>query len=303
MSASATRRPNFFIIGAPKSGTTSLYTYLSAHPRIFMSKVKEPHYFADDFEHPSYVRRLDDYLALFSEARDQHIAIGEASVHYLYSDCAIGNIYRFNPEARLIAMFRNPVDFVQSLHSQKLYNHFEDVPDLEEAWALQETRRNGERIPPKCTMPTHLQYRQIGSFGRQVQRLLEVFPREQILFVRFDDFKADTRSVYETVLRFLSVPTDQRDSFELANPNKIIRSPFLSRLQKSTPVRVFAERGKRLLGVRSTGLGSLLLRLNTKLAPRPPIREAFREQLVAEYREDVELLERLLDWDLGSWKQ
>ena len=116
------KNPNLFILGAPKCGTTSLYTYLREHPNIFFSHIKGPHYFATDFENYRSVKTKVDYANLFSEANAQHSIIGEASVLYLYSENAIKGIYNDNPNAKLIIMLRNPIEVVQSWHAQMLWS-------------------------------------------------------------------------------------------------------------------------------------------------------------------------------------
>ena len=107
--------PNFFIVGAPKCGTTALCEYLKYHPNVFMSTPKEPHYFAEDFERYRHVKTEDKYLALFGDCNDRHLMIGEASVFYLRSTRAVSLIRDFNPDAKIIVMLRNPVDMVYSL--------------------------------------------------------------------------------------------------------------------------------------------------------------------------------------------
>ena len=151
-------KPNFFIIGAPKCGTTALSEYLREHPNIYMCTPKEPHYFDYDFEQYREVETLDEYLGLFEAATTEHIAIGEASACYLYSSVALEDIYQFAPQAKIIVMLRNPVDLAYSYHSQLLYASDENVPDFEQAWRLQDIRREGKKIPPRCRDSALLQY-------------------------------------------------------------------------------------------------------------------------------------------------
>jgi hypothetical protein len=151
------RKPDFFIVGAGRSGTTALWRYLSEHPRVFMPRVKEPRFFADDM--PGLMNRvaaLEDYLALFEDATEEDVAVGEASPQHLYSRTAIRNIREFAPQARLVVMLRNPVEMARSAHAECLYWFVEDEPDFERAWRLQARRRRGERIPPARTQVTVL---------------------------------------------------------------------------------------------------------------------------------------------------
>ena len=138
-------KPNFFIVGAPKCGTTALYRYLRLHPNIYMPAKKEPHFFAQDLGSYPAIKTMDQYSALFAGAEPRHTGIGEASVYYLRSTVAIPNIRAFNPEARLIAMFRNPVEMVHSFHSQLLYWSEESVTDFEAAWRLAGSPPRGSR--------------------------------------------------------------------------------------------------------------------------------------------------------------
>src|SRR3954468_1950993 len=113
--------PSFFIVGAPKCGTTSLNDYLRQHPRIFIPERKELHYFGSDLTFLKTQRPTrEEYLAHFAAAQPQQIA-GEASVWYLYSQLAAREIHDFCREAKFIIMLRNPVDMMHSLHSQYLY--------------------------------------------------------------------------------------------------------------------------------------------------------------------------------------
>jgi len=131
------RRPNFFMVGAGKSGTTSLYTWLSDHSQIFMSPNKEPRYFATDM--PELINRVAteaEYLSLFEKAELQHLAVGEASTQYIFSQDAIPNIRDFDPQARLIVTLRNPVEMAPSAHSEARFWFFEDEADFEAAWLL-----------------------------------------------------------------------------------------------------------------------------------------------------------------------
>ena len=126
------KKPNFFIIGAPKCGTTSMASWLSEHPSIYMSPVKEPHHYSGDFNYGDY-RDLNKYLSLFKEANESHIAVGEASAWYLNSKKAIFNIEAENPNAKYIVLLRNPVEMAPSLHQQLIFSGKEDIKNFEEA--------------------------------------------------------------------------------------------------------------------------------------------------------------------------
>src|SRR5271170_3647810 len=111
------RLPEFFIIGAPKCGTTSLALYLARHRQIFIPTIKEPHYFLTDLRRPGRVSNQRSYETLFKRAGAHHRISGEASVFYLLSRAAVPNILCFNPHAKFIVMVRSPLEMVVSLHA------------------------------------------------------------------------------------------------------------------------------------------------------------------------------------------
>ncbi|MFN2383981.1 MAG: sulfotransferase domain-containing protein [Gemmatimonadota bacterium] len=301
--------PNFFLVGAPKCGTTALSRYLREHPAVFLSRPKEPHFFASDF--PGYVvvpsrAAYDDLFALASPA---HQAIGEASVWYLFSEAAIPAIRRYNPDARLIVMLRNPLDMIPSLHSQLFHTYDEDEPDIAVAWELQAARAAGRRIPPRCREPAFLQYARVGRLGEQVVRLLADLPREQVKLIVFDDFQTQTRAVYEEALQFLGVESDAREHFPPVNENKRRRAHGPARLIERPPAPL-VRMGRELASVTGLALGRSwaeakrrLRRVNTARVRRPPLEPGLRAAMADAFRADVEALSELLDRDLRGWLQ
>jgi hypothetical protein len=304
------RRPNFFIVGAPKCGTTALSEYLRGHPNIFMSTPKEPHYFSTDFNPLvyHYVRTLEDYLDLFRDASEEHHRMGEASVFYLYSTTAIANIREFDQEARIIAMVRNPIDMAYSLHAQYCYSLHENIMDFATAWQLQAARREGKKLPPSIDVPAYLQYQAVCSLGQQIERLLEVFPRHQVQVIVFDDLVFKTKAVYEDTLAFLGVPSDGREDFPIVNPSVELSSPTLKRidgyLRRAARFRhlnrtVLAT--KRALGLEGRRLLGISSGLYTKQSERPALDPTIRAELAGVFEPDVDKLGRLLGIDLEHW--
>ena len=217
--------PNFFIVGAPKCGTTSLARYLESHPQIFVTKPKEPSYFARSLltdwgarRSAAYQSDWDSYLQLFQPASDKQVRRGEATTRYLRCEAALREIKTSCPEARLIAMLRDPVAMVESWHAQKLWEKQETEPVLERAWRLEESRRRGENLPARLKATDALFYSQVARLGSQVERLLEIFPREQVHLVLLDDLHRDPLQVYRGALQFLGVPYDDRTDFAVHNP-------------------------------------------------------------------------------------
>jgi len=295
------KRPNFFIAGAPKCGTTALCEYLRHHPAVFFSDPKEPHYFAEDFDAHRMVRDLASYEALFADANAEHQRVGEGSVLYLYSAVAFERIRAFNPEARIIVMLRNPMEMIPSQHQQYLGSLYEDEPSLEQAWALQDERAAGRYIPRLCRQPELLAYKKIGRFGEQLERLWQIFPREQTMVIVFDDFVADTRKVYLQVLAFLGLEDDGRTDFPRINEASGLRGGLPSWIARHTPVSLrnllthlrFTRSGR--------GIPKLADRLFKRSQPRQRISPAFHAELKAAFADDISHLSALIGRDLSAW--
>jgi hypothetical protein len=140
------RIPDFFIVGAPKCGTTAMYRWLAAHPEVFVP-VKEIHYFGSDLAHRRPPVSEERYRALFADAVAAHRAVGDVAVWYLMSESAVEEIHAFNPDARIIVMLRRPDDMLYSLHSQLLYSGEEDLLDFGAALDAESERAQGRSIP------------------------------------------------------------------------------------------------------------------------------------------------------------
>lgn len=291
--------PNFFIIGAPKCGTTALYTYLGEHPQVFMPTAKEPHYFAEDLANHRDLRDWQRYLELFTSARSEHRALGEASVFYLFSRVAIQRILTAKPLARFIVMLRNPLEMIPALHAQYVFTSHDDQPSFADAWRLQAERAVGDAIPPLCYEPLLLQYRELGMLGAQLQRALSLIDRERLHIVLYDDFARDTAGTYRKVLTFLGLDDDGRVNFPQVNANRLLRRPWLQHLlcHRRYPERL------RHVG-RWFGLHHLQrsIRLwNSRETHRAALAPELRAEMINAFRDDVTLLSDLVKRDLSMW--
>jgi hypothetical protein len=302
------KQPNFFISGAPRCGTTALYTYLSEHPRIFMSGVKELNYFATDFPNVQKItfKSVDDYHGVFAKAGPQHLGVGEASPFYLFSQVAFKNMFAYDPKARVILTLRHPVEFIESYHRLNLSLLREDEPDLAKAWDLQDLRRKGEHLPGSARQPELLMYGELGQFGRYVERLFSVFPREQVKIFLFDDLRADPRAVYEQTLAFIGVPSDGRQDFPQINANFENRSKLLARLFH--PPQPVYQAFVKFIGLFGPGFMekvsifyNRLERLNTTRATRTTLNPALRARMLEHFSPDIQHLSALIGRDLSGW--
>lgn len=198
--------PNFFIIGAIKSGTSTLTNYLIRHPEVYMPGTWELNYLADDIIWTSspVVDNDDDYFSFFHKGAEKK-CIGEKSVSYLFSRRAAKRIHEINPHARLICILRNPVKLLWSLYKYNIANFEEDILKFEQALAAEEDRKAGRRIPETGTIVQNLFYREIIQFDRQLQTYFDLFPRKQIKIYLFDELKSAPEALYRDVLHFLEL--------------------------------------------------------------------------------------------------
>jgi hypothetical protein len=297
--------PNTFIIGAAKSGTTSLYDYLRQHPDVFMSPVKEPRYFAYAENPPEMagpgdeetnrasgaVYTLDDYRALFEGATTESI-VGEASPVYLYDEDAPRLLHEHCPDATLIAVLRNPIERAYSHYLQLVQSGREPLGDFGAALDAED-----ERVAAGWEWSWH--YRRMGFYAQQLARYLEYFDREQLQVYRFEELTENPGGFAQTVYRALGVDS----SFEpdtsirrratgvptldwlhqfIGNPDHILR-------RWSRYVLPEAVRDRILLTVRNANL------------QKPPLPDTARVRLAKVYRDDVQRLNTLLDRSFFDW--
>jgi len=295
--------PTFFLIGAPKSGTTSLYDYLRQHPAVFMPEVKEPRYMAyadapppmdgpgDAEANRAAVYTRDAYEALFAGAEGA-TAVGEASVNYLYSDTAPARIHDLVPDAALFAVLRNPIERAYSHYLHLLRSGREPLDSFAAALDAEERRR-----ADGWEWSWH--YRAVGHYHEQLRRYLEHFDRDQLTIYLFDDFTDDPVGIAQDLYRRLGVdpsfepdttvrrrttgvPLSNRFQQFLYNPDNILRR--LSRVVLPEAVR-----------------DRWLTRLKNANLRKPPLANDVRARLADAYHDDVRRLERLLDRDLSHW--
>ncbi len=287
--------PNFFIIGAPKSGTTALSEYLRQHPDVLFSKPKEPSFFNTDFSY-RLVNNFEDYKKCFSHGTGYENAIGEGSVFYLYSSVAVQNLQKFCPDARIIVMLRDPVEAAYSFHWQTLYSHEENIIDFEKAWEAQEERKQGERIPPHNRVREVLQYGLFFSYANQLERLYRTVSSNQIFIIIYDDFVKYPEAIYQETLRFLSLRSYKLANFARINASKKIRWPAIE-----ASVRLGGKLRKGIGLRKGFGILSKIRELNTRYQERPPLKPSFRAELIEYFRDDVKKTSELIGRDLSEW--
>jgi hypothetical protein len=294
------RKPNFFIVGAPKCGTTGMFQFLRVHPDIFMPEFKEPHFFGNDMKLPSNRRTLTWYESLFQASGDESM-IGEASPSYLYSKTAALEIKKYCENAKIIIMVRDPVEMLYSDYYQRLAARFEIVNDFEEAiFATNgEAARFRARVEKKLGM-RQPDYLELPKLGKQAKRYLDVFDRENVHFVIYDDFKADNQKEYRRVLNFLGVDENFQPEFQVVNPNKKIRSLLLKNFISGTPAIIKKYARKYPLIVRAK---DSIHNMNIVQFQRPKMDPGLNRRLKAVFAQDVELLSELTGRNLNHWTE
>ena len=301
-------RPDFFLVGAPKCGTSLMDTFLGRHPDLFLP-IKELHFFGADLNFNTPPRTLDNYLSFYKDAPAGKRA-GESSTWPLYSRTAAREIKEFCPDAQILIMLRNPVSMLHSLHSHLLFTGNEDIADFGEALAAEPDRRAGRRIPPNSFPTGALLYRDVARFSEQVERYFEVFGRDRVKVILADDFRTDNRAVYLDTLAFLGARTDfpELDAVLVQdawtrNENKAPRSRAVLRFLKR-PTNQAVLRGvipSPVPGWRF--VLRALRRLNIRYGERPPMAPEVKAALIEEFRPEVARLGALLGRDLSRWSQ
>ena len=291
------RRPNLFIVGAPKCGTTAWVEYLRTHPDIFFPQTKEDCFFALDLPGFRTVHTEDEYAKLF-EGSEQAKVRGEASVMYLFSETAAQAIRTYDPAAKILIFLRDQEAFLPSLHNQFVQEFAEEILDFETAWRLS-GRRPPESIPPACLEPRTLDYAAMGRFAAQVGRYLDLFPPRQVRVIRFDEWVADPRNTYLGILKFLGLDDDGRKDFRPINRGGKYRSRRLVRAMLFPPdwARKIVRLVRRATGFQGYGLYPWMHKLIRSLTVAGYDRELeprLREEIRAYYLDDNRRLDDLL---------
>jgi len=289
------KKPNFFIIGAPKCGTTSLAAWLAEHPRIFMPSRKEINFFNTDHKRPNRIT-FSEYNALFSNVPEDITMIGEASVWYLYSFAAIKNILEYANNPRLFVCIRNPIEMSYSLFLQQRYNMNENLSDFHTAWGLSTCRSNGEYVTRDDVEPSHLDYASVCCLGEQLERLYEIIEPRRVHIIFLEDMEATPIDTYNKAVAFLGLGTEINKHFPTMNKYKVIASPLLKR----TVINI--GNVKRALRIRKRfGFLQWLNKKNTLYKPKPNISPILKSELSEYFKEDIKKLEYLTTRDLSHW--
>lgn len=287
--------PNFLCVGAQKAGTTTLHEVLKQHPEIYLPEVKEPHFFD---EH--YAKGVSWYEKSFFENVQNQNAIGEITPAYLYINEVPQRILEtLGPNIKLLFIFRNPADRAYSHYLMSKFNGFETA-------GFEEVMSDSQPLAAATSAENRrFSYKERGYYGRQLKQFLQLFHKENMHFVLFEDLISEKKKeVYASILDFLQVETYALDFDIKSNVAKSVRNPILQKIMNQTPW--LSKLAKNLLpdASKRKALRKKLKAANQKAnsGPSNKLSPELREQLIANYYlEDIKLLETLIDKDLSHW--
>lgn len=279
--------PNLFILGAPKCGTSTLYSWLNEHPSIYMSSIKEPNYFNDD-HNIGLLSSFDEYLKLFSRAKSRHIYLGEASPYYLFSETAVKRIENTISDAKYVVMLRNPIEMFISLVGQnRKYNDEKKDIEYNEVWKNRD-KSCGPGAP-------YRRYQQICSLGNQLKNLFDTVPNDRIFTIFLDDMIKDTDSVWRDLQIFLNIEFYELSAYSVHN---VASEPRFSRFNDL--IEYFGKFPSLRFNL---GVLTFLKQINMVQSGRhkSTINDNFKLKLKALFEDDIKLIESLTQKDLSRW--
>tara|TARA_B100000029_G_scaffold515840_1_gene624977 strand:- start:623 stop:1570 length:948 start_codon:yes stop_codon:yes gene_type:complete len=312
------KKVDFFIVGAPKSGTTFLKKYISQNSKIFMPKI-EPIYFCRDMNDLSEIKTMDQYLSLFGKnlSENNEIVCGEKSSNYLYSDNAYEEIYNHNPNAKIIICLRNPVEAVVSFHNHNKIMGFELINSFLESWRVQELRKsNNYKIPYYAKKETmRYQYKYIYSYDIHVKKFIEKFGYENVKIIIFDEMIKKPQNTFNEIFDFLKVeklvfeniePQNVKAKVDIKNTlsNSIFR--FLVLYLKTKKIKVFTRKIKNIIPIKSFGflikpLKKKFYKLDVIVPNQQDKFVEHKELLIKEFRNSLLNLSKLIKKNLDYW--
>lgn len=284
--------PNFLIIGAMKSGTTTLHNYLNQHPQIYMSPLKEPHFFSCEALKNSPINNLEDYCALFQGVSE--VAIGESSTSYLaLPEISAKKIKHYIPNAKLIAILREPAEAAYSLY---LMIHRSELHGISE-----------EQILARFVQTQIIQNNRNSGIikGRyyygKLQHYLSLFDRRQIKICLYEDLKANPVELLQDIFQFLGV--DEKFTIDKSNqyntggiPKNKLFYDLTENLKKNLTLRQLIPKS-----FYQPIFQTYLVLRKRNLAKQPQLSQNIRKQLTELYREDILKLQDLISRDLSKW--
>lgn len=293
------KKPNLFIVGAAKAGTTTLWKYLKQHPNVYMPDdeiSKEPSYFSTKF----HKLDLNRYLELFSEAAESHKIIGEASTAYLTDPTSCQKIYEFNPESKIIIILRNPADRAYSLYNWMRQEGYELATSFEDA-LKKEKKRVEKKIPNffESAFYWNYLYFNSGLYYEQVKRYVDGFG-ENVLVLTFEEFMLNQKAEMEKIYRFLGLEFIET-SVSKENESLDIYSPYLQFIFRKLSKLVSDFKSVFVSKTTDKKRRDFLIYFGQKKIRPRRMSEITRKILLEKYKDDIIKLSDLTKMDFTSW--
>jgi hypothetical protein len=311
-----------FIVGAPRSGTTTMSRVLQLHPQVAFPFVKEPHFFAQhDLRGlpPADLRlRVErDYLDRFFAAPARaEIAGADGSVSYLYVPEQLEPVLDLWPDSRFIVGVRDPMALLPSLHQRLIYTGDENIVDFAAAWGAIPDRAKGRRIPRSCIEPRWLRYDEAGRYATYLERLYAAVGRDRCLVVVHDDLVSDPEGQHRRILEFAGLEPMAPVDLGARRVGQTVRYPWLQRLLKRPPKFLYPYLAGRQFkqrfatkddaaagGKHKVSLRKRLIRWNRIEDRQRPVPPAIQHEIRAHFKDEVDRLGVLIGRDLGHWLQ
>jgi len=308
------RKPNFFVAGAAKAGTTTLAKMLDQHHQVYISPIKEPNYFSTDISiaqfakdyrrntfladdkyftkrplekiHLSFIRNEDQYHSLFDEISEQK-AIGECSTSYLFSEVAAQNIYQYNPDSRIIIILRNPVS--------RAFSHY--LMALRFGYTTATFRQEIDNDFKKTTKGWGISrlYLELGMYSQQLLRYYQVFPSSQLKVFLTEDLNSKPEIVFKEICNFLDIDDSITLSSFRENTAQIPKNATLNKLLTETGIKKFL---KQILSEKITKQSNKIFFSNQNL---PVISDDDKQFLLSFYENDIQATSKLINRNLNHW--
>ena len=284
--------PNFFIVGAPKSGTTNISYYLMQHPQVFMPENLEPYYFARLDIPQNYEREIisneKKYLNLFKNTKSCR-AIGESSPVYLYCPNSALEIKNRFPNSKIIISLRNPIEIAYSEYFSLKFMGFDKNRSFNELLDSSKEQLDQNEFHIDSLL-------EAGFYSKHIKRFQKIFSKNQIKIIIFEEYIKNTIPTINSILSFLDI--DKSIAFKTA-PKGAYKVPRNFASQKLMKNSTFRKAAKFIIPtVARQKIGERFL---VKESSRPPLKQNERQRLKEIYQNDVEdlgkLLERKLPWN------
>jgi len=307
------QQANFFLIGAAKAGTTSIYNYLQQHPDVFLSPVKEPNYFSKDIDvskftplykknnlidpeeyfnhkplkplHLTFIRKPAHYQMLFGHVQNESV-IGECSTSYLYSQLAAKNIFQYNPKAKIVAVLRNPVERAFSHYLMALRYGYTSL-------SFRQALEKDISKEPKGWGISEL-FIELGLYYEQLKRYFDIFPSDQIKIIIFDDFRNASEMIIHNLFDFLDIKKIELQEISEKHQAKSPKYPKLNNFASKTGLKK---------AVKSISSNTLVHKMVSGLYSEKKVEICKEDKtfLLNIFLEDIEKTSQLIKRDLKMW--